>query len=335
MPAVVGTAMIGSLIRPLWGRDTTRGRTPVVRLTSVSDRFMFRRGSGESDPWFRIGTLDVGTTMLLTLASVVGFVLYAVSPSIISALVLVPGDVLRGYVWTVLTWPLANAPDLWSALTIFFFWYFGTQLEQGLGKRKFLWLLGLTTLTMSVIAMLISLVFQSYGPVLGGLGALQLIVVLLFIAENPHIRFFFNIPGWLIGAVLVLLPVLQYVGNRAWLELLNLLLGLVAAAIIARAQGMLADYHFIPQVAGRRPAQRRPTQRRTPKAGRTMRRRGQHPAGSGQRVVQGPWTSVGAAGSPQAELDALLDKISASGMESLSTKEKNRLQELSRQLRGR
>ena len=57
-------------------------------------------------------------------------------------------------------------------------------------------------------------------------------------------------------------------------------------------------------------------------------------------VVDGPWSTPSApAANPQetaaaqAELDALLDKISAGGLDSLSANEKRRLNELSKRLR--
>ena len=57
----------------------------------------------------------------------------------------------------------------------------------------------------------------------------------------------------------------------------------------------------------------------------------------GSAVVAGPWAGSEPAHSPadQAELDLLLDKIGAQGMDSLSRNEKARLNELSKKLRGR
>ena len=50
-------------------------------------------------------------------------------------------------------------------------------------------------------------------------------VLLVFIAEYPRRRFFFNIPGWVIGVVIIGISVLGYIGKRDWLLLVNLLLG--------------------------------------------------------------------------------------------------------------
>jgi hypothetical protein len=146
-------------------------------------------------------------------------------------------------------------------------------------------------------------------------------VLLVFIAEYPHARFFFNIPGWVIGAVIIALYVLGYVGNRQWLYLINFLLGLVLTALVARSWGLMSEWGQVPQIR---------VKRRT----RRKRRRSQPGAPS---VVQGPWQPAPTppVSRDQAELDALLDKISAGGMESLTDQERDQLMVLRDRLRRR
>jgi hypothetical protein len=124
---------------------------------------------------------------------------------------------------------------------------------------------------------------------------------------------------WVLAAVYIGIDVLRYLGDRAYehltLELLVVIVGLVGA----RQYGMLDQFHFIPRLGGHE---------KKPKA---------VPArGRGQKVVAGPWEGT-TTHSPleEAELDGLLDKISAQGMDALSKTEKARLNELSKKLRGR
>ncbi len=64
-------------------------------------------------------------------------------------------------------------------------------------------------------------------------------------------------------------------------------------------------------------------------------KRGKPVAASASSVITGPWgTAVVSRRTDQIELDMLLDKISATGMASLSRQEKQRLNELSKRLRG-
>jgi hypothetical protein len=161
------------------------------------------------------------------------------------------------------------------------------------------------------------------GPRFGllfSLNQLELMVLLVFIAEYPHRRFFFNIPGWVIGAIIVGISVLSYVGNRQWLLLMNFALGLLLTAIVARSLGLMSEWRGVPSLRIRR-SPRPKRQRRA----------------SGPTVVQGPWHASGPppVSRDQAALDALLDKISASGMDSLTDQEREQLMILRDRLRRR
>ena len=47
-----------------------------------------------------------------------------------------------------------------------------------------------------------------------GFRTLELCVFLLFVAEYPYVRFFFGIPAWVIGAVILAIEVIQLLGDR-------------------------------------------------------------------------------------------------------------------------
>ena len=154
------------------------------------------------------------------------------------------------------------------------------------------------------------------------LNQLELMVLLVFIAEYPSRRFFFNIPGWVIGVVIIGISVLSYLGNRDWRLLVNFLLGLALTAVIARSMGLMAELTWVPNLAIRR----------KPKKAKRNKR-----AGGEGTVVAGPWnpTPTPPVSRDQAELDALLDKISATGMDSLTDQERQHLLVLRDRLRRR
>ena len=93
---------------------------------SVAGRFAYSKPSrrGPNDPWFRIGTLDIGSAALLSLMCVVSVIIYAIEPidkPILLKLALIPNEVTSGQVWRVLTWPLANGLDqalLWVIVAV-------------------------------------------------------------------------------------------------------------------------------------------------------------------------------------------------------------------------
>jgi hypothetical protein len=277
-------------------------------------------------PWFKLGDIDVGTAVLVAGACVMSMFVWAGSRSALDPLVLDAGDVRRGQLWRLITWPFANEPSFWTVITIAIFWYFGRELEGLLGRNRFAWFLGILTVAPAIVAAMLDLNVR-------GIDYLELGVFVVFIAEHPTARFFFNIPGWVIGAVIVGLQVLQLVGVRNGAGLIFLFVLLATAGLAARSFGLATQLPWIPKLpmpgAG---VERSSSPKRKRSGGTTTKARAR------QTVVEGPWAAPSTTPSPdaaaaQAELDILLDKISASGLDSLSSDEKRRLNELSKRLR--
>lgn len=237
---------------------------------------------------------------------------------VLRQLTLFPSDVRNGQVWRIVTWPLANVPDVFQLLAIAMLWYFGSRLEATVGRVK-----------MAAVLVAVIVVPGLAGTLLdvpqGGVRVVELVVLLLFVAEYPHVRFFFGIPGWVLGVAIVALEFLQLAGDRQGRSLLFYLVALATGAVAGRSAGLLSNYSFIPRVPVG--------------AGRTTGgRQGRARKPKGRAVVQGPWGETGytphTSNADQTELDVLLDKISASGMDSLNRAEKQRLNDLSKRLRG-
>jgi hypothetical protein len=296
---------------------------------------MARPGRGSEDGWFHIGGLQITTVLLVVLTSVVCLFEWAFEGNagpVQSALALDPYWVVRGQVWRLLTWPIAYpfGMSLFGILALALFWYFGREIEELLRKRRMAWFLGLLTVGLGLLWVAfvqltpISNGITTHAFLLSGISQIELMVLLVFIGEYPHRRFFFNIPGWVIAAVFIGITVLGFVGNRQCLLLLNFLVGLVYAAILAKSMGLLSELTWVPSLAIRR-------KQKKPKKSRGA------PKGGSGTVVTGPWQPREAppVTRDQAALDALLDKISASGMDSLTDHEREQLMVLRDRLRRR
>jgi hypothetical protein len=265
--------------------------------------------------------------MAVVLLSVIGIVLWAFTGGQLTApLVLDPQRVLEGQVWRLVTWPFAYVGlSFWDALTIFFFWYFGTEIERELfGRVRFTKFLVWSTIVLGLLLVGLYAAIPTFYAFLWTLDTLQLMVLLLWIAEWPNRRFLFNIPAWLFGVVIVGISVLQFLGTRQGWLLLHFLVGIVLCALIARHYGALAERHWVPNL--HRP-HRQPRQKKQRKAfdpGRPT-------------VVTGPWDSPveHRVSKDEARMNALLDKIHANGTNSLTDKERAELLELRDRLRRR
>lgn len=284
-----------------------------IRLQPMSGRFQisFPGRRDHDDPWFRVGSLDVTTSVLVPALCVVSMFVWAANPEFLQPLVLWAVDVRRGQLWRLVTWPLANAPDIWTALTIAMLWYFGRELERMIGRVKFAWMLLL-------LAVIPGLVGTGLEINQAGIRPVEIAVFCVFCMALPDVRFFGGIPAWVFAVVIVGIEALSLLGARESERLVLLVVSLATAILTGRAFGVLTQYEWIPNL------------------GRRSRRRKRTARTGGQTVVAGPWSGSSAPDPrDQYELDALLDKISASGIDSLGRTEKARLNELSKKLRGR
>lgn len=303
----------------------------------MAGRFSYSRPErrGATDPWFRIGEVDIGSAAFLALLCAVSVLVYGVGDAgkrLLLRFALIPDDVWSGQVWRLVTWPLANGFDqrlLWTAVAIALLWYFGSRLEEQIGRVRMTVLLGALILLPGIVGALLDLPQA-------GVRSVEVAVLLIFIAEYPTIRFFFGIPAWVLGLVYVVTDLLQVSADGTGDQLLFYLTSLVIAALAARAVGMLSAYPWIPQV----PLPDALTGTRSSGPRRSARGKIRGKGAGKQRVVEGPWAAPPPANRPtpdtaaaQAELDGLLDKISSGGLDSLSADEKRRLNELSKRLR--
>ncbi len=265
------------------------------------------------DAWFRLGRLEVTSTVLLVLAGAVGLVLSAFMPVLLEFGAFAPGEVLRGQVWRVLTWPFVSGVSLWSVLTLVLLWYFGRDLENQVGRRAMMALYVGLWATLTVVNFVIGLLLS--GGVLAGLDAIQFIVLLLWIAEYPRRPFFFGIPAWVVGLVLVAIQVLGYIASRSLAGLASLIITAFVAAFLARKFGLLSDLSWLPGRGAPRPAaSARPA---APKPSRAQQKAAARQASDAERM------------------DALLEKISEQGIHSLTPAERKELETLRQRRKAR
>ena len=307
----------------------------------MSDQFaaIFRRRPNAG--WFQLGRYDVTSTDIICALAAASMFVYGFSRDTFAKLVFVPSWVRDLDLWRVVTYPIATEPEIWPLLGIVFFWLFGQQLEALFGRGKFIaWVLTLTIVPAVVLTLLgpidVSIDFMAQY----GLSTLFLGGIWVYAATYPGVRWFEVIPLWAIAAVFTLLNFLQYTGNDQTGQVIFLLVSVAVALVAGRSLGLATGWpipHLPLEGAGR---SRPKTSRKKPP------RRGRGGAGapsSSSRVVEGPWTSAPPAPPPpagpspadQRELDELLDKISAGGMDSLTGDEKRRLNDLSKRLRNR
>jgi len=273
-----------------------------------------------TDPWFRVGSVDVTTTLIVAFLCVVSFFVYAADKTTWIYGALIGSEVKHGQVWRLVTWPLLNQPDIWVALGIAIFWWFGKQIEAQLGRVRYLWLLLLITLIPAAIG-----TFLDTGAF--GIRWLEIPIFVIFVCENPKAPFFFGIPAWVLAVVIVGIDILQLIGDRLSEQLLMYVTAIVVGVWTARSMGMINEFEWLPRLKLPGRGKRRKRIEPTPTFTR---------GNSGRNVVvDGPWptTPMYRPMDDQAEVDQILDKIALVGMDGLTADEKRRLNEASKRLR--
>jgi hypothetical protein len=278
------------------------------------------RSNDES--WFRLGTVDVTTTLLVIGLSVVSMVAWAIAPGAVELLALLPSAVRSGEVWRIATWPLYNPVSLWAVLGLVFFYFFGRELERIMGRNRLAAFCAILTVGPGLVAT--GLALPSYG-----ISTIQTACFLAYVLLYPGARSFFNIPLWVLGAVFLGIEVLQLMGLRAYREMLFLFVVLGTAALTMSFFGLTSHISWLPN------RQARPARPKGPAGKGKGRRRGKAnlQAVPTPPPVYRPPAPRPAERARQDEIDVLLDKIAAQGIDSLTPEERRRLDEASRRLR--
>ncbi len=267
-----------------------------------------RHFASPTEPWFRLGRLEVNTSTFVALLGVLSGLVGLFASSIPRALFFYWDAVAAGQVWRLVTWPLANS--LWVVLTALMLWYFGSDLERLIGRVRMVWLLAGTWAALTAASVLVSLLPALRGTALAGLDLIELAVLLLWIAEYPTRPFFFGIPAWILGIVFVGLQALSMLAAGDTGGLLSLIASLFFVAVMGRRFGLLSAYDWIPG---------KPGVVRTPPRGRRMPRAEARQAERRQ--------------SDREQLDALLDQINEHGIQSLTDAQRRELLKLRDRLR--
>lgn len=307
----------------------------------MPDRYSYSSPwAGGNQPWFRVGQLDVTTTVAVIGLGVFSMLIWAIEGAertISRQLYLTPqelpgvGSVLEGQIWRLVTWPIPNEPDFWTIILFAIFYMLGTQLENLLGRTQFLWFLVALTVIPALVVTLFDLLFSGFIGIGAGLRFVELGVLLAFVAQYPTARFWPGIPAWVLGAIVIGLEFLQALGDRNDFNLVLLFTTVAVSLIGIRSFGHADELPWVPRVSlpSFVTGQGRPSRPASGSGGgRSRRRRGR--GRSNLSAVPSP--SAGDAMADM-EIDALLDQVAEQGLDSLTKEQRKRLEEHSKRLR--
>ena len=239
----------------------------------------------------------------------------ALNPAWIQPLIFSTNHLLRGWIWTPVTYVLVNPPNLFFLLTSYLLWSFGESIERHLGRWSFVKLVASLVLVSPLLLCVLSLLGPRDWPAIG-MGQLEFGVFLAFAALYPTAQvsiIILTLEVRVLATAIVAVDVLMCLAGHDWPGLF-LLAGQVATAVgyIRYEQGrlQLPSLRFWPKKARLKPVCR-------PQPGPSINR----PASPSKPVEE--------------DVDAILEKISRHGLSSLTASERSALEKASDQLSKR
>jgi len=183
-----------------------------VRM-GIYDRDYFQKDRRAASPLALVTSTAIGSLILVNvlcfIAQLIGQGNDPLGGPVTAFLAASPHDVFRGHVYKLLTANFAHATNnIWHIFwNMLFLYFFGKELEQIYGKRKFL-ALYLAAGVLSILAEVVAqeIAGHSFVRVLGASGAVMAVVVLFTLFyPNHQILFFFFIPApvWVLCVVYV------------------------------------------------------------------------------------------------------------------------------------
>ncbi len=264
----------------------------------------------DSSPITWWGRIPVYASTLLVVAHCACFVFVALAAPLgygplISHLQFSSADLLGSFqIWQAVTYGFIPQLSLWFLVEMAMLYFFGQEVEKFIGRNSFLTLYGILLLLPPLF--LTAAALLGYPTVLSGAGSIHFALFVAFAAISPNALMFFGIPSkWIAVGFFVFYTVLL-IGGMAWTPLSVMWIDVAAALLFLRACGIHSLQFTLP-IPGKVPARIIP-----------------FPAPAVKKTA--PRLSKSSKQDPVQGIDPILEKISRTGLQSLTEAERAKLE---------
>jgi membrane associated rhomboid family serine protease len=276
---------------------------------------------GEEEPLFHLGEFPVRLiTLLVALhsAAMVAATLLLASGhgALLDFLAYNSASVARGQVWRLVSYAFVAGPSIWFLLEMLMLYYFGREVERGLGWKRFAILYAGLILLAPLLLQAVSV--SGRLQVFAGAQEVNFAIFAAFTAMHPGAQFFFGVAARWVFAGLLAISALQDLADHQPSRVLVLVASSLLAVVLMKRAGFneplfgLSQWWRIPDFLKPRPRFSVVEGGKSPSAAK---QNGQKPR---------------PALDPEEEMDRLLEKISRKGIGSLSAEERNSLEQARR-----
>ena len=280
--------------------------------------------TGEEEPLFHLG--DFPVRLITLLVGLHSFMMVAVSmllatghASFIDLLTYSSVAVGHGQVWRVVTYAFVAAPSVWFLLELLMLWYFGKEVENGLGWKRF-------AILYAGLILIGPTLLQAYGyagrpQTYAGAQEINFAVFAAFTAMHPGARFFFGVAARWVFLGLIAISVLQLLADQQLSKIVVLLATSTLAITLLRKSGftepLFENFTW-----------RLPWRKSTP-SGNSPQRVGLSAVSRGSKAASSSQDTQDSF-NPEQQLDILLEKIARKGIGSLDASERDALEKARR-----
>ena len=293
--------------------------------------------AGEEEPLFHLGEFPVRLiTLLVALHSgamvAATLVLAAGHGAWLEALAYSSVAVAHGQVWRLFTYAFVATPSIWFLFEMLMLYYFGKEVENGLGWKRF-------AILYAGLILIGPLLLQAFGyagiaQTLTGAQEVNFAIFAAFVAMHPGAQFFFGMAARWVFVGLLTISALQLLADHHAPRVLVLVSSCVLAIQLMRRAGFeesMFGFTFrwsLPGLAKRTarfsamPGGISSAAKARAKGGKGSSKG--HAASSEGRTSKSPSLPFV---DPEVEMDRLLEKISHQGINSLSEAERASLEQ--------
>jgi membrane associated rhomboid family serine protease len=147
-------------------------------------------------------------------------------------------QVWHGQLWRLVAYAFIHPPSgyalVWFAIEMYMLFFFGREVERFIGQRAYIWLYALLLLGPTLILTLWGLTTRTG---LAGSGALHFAVFTAFITLYPNVQFFLRIPAKWIFIILAAIGTLSALAAHDWQNLAVLWASIALAFLFIELRG--------------------------------------------------------------------------------------------------
>jgi len=277
--------------------------------------------SGPYTPLMYVRGFPVDTTTLLVVVHIGAMVLTAVAmtltgtdmveaySSVVRWFGFYGPEAITGKVWTLFTYPFVHniaVEHIWFAIEMLMFFWFGREVERHIGRNAYIWFYALLVVVPALVVGLAS-AFIPVGSLVGS-NIIHFAVFIGFVTIYPNVQFFFGLVAkWLAWGLLAIFTLSSLV-QRDWIGLIHLWTTCGGSYFLLRSSGIGGGFSWFESME------------------HWKEERQQHKEDVRERKI------LEKRQEEEASVDAILEKISQQGIQSLNPTERELLERASRDL---